>query len=416
MPLIVQKFGGTSVQSVERICEVASKVIKARSQGYDVIVVLSAMAGETDRLIQLAHEISDKPDVREYDALVSTGEQVTIALLSMRLHSKGYQARSYTGQQAGILTTEVHKKARILDINRAALQKDLSQGIIPVIAGFQGINSLGDVTTLGRGGSDTSAVAVAAAMGADECQIYTDVEGVYTADPRIVPQARCLARITFEEMLELASLGAKVLQHRSLEFACKYNVPLRVLSSFKETTGTLVTYEDKRLEKPLISGVAYDRHQARFILTGLPNTSSVLYQLLSSLSNANIEIDMMVQSAHQYSEENEPTMELSFSIQRDAYEQADGILKNALKAWESASIKGYKSVSKVSIVGVGIRSHHGVVADMFNALEKMNIRTYLTSTSEIKMSVLIDEKDLENAIQALHKQFNLERLADGMVK
>lgn len=412
MPLIVQKFGGTSVQSIERICEVASKVIKARSQGYDVIVVLSAMAGETDRLIRLAHEISDKPDAREYDALVSTGEQITIALLSMRLRAKGYRARSYTGRQAGILTTEVHKKARILEINRKVLQKDLVQGIIPVIAGFQGINTLGDVTTLGRGGSDTSAVAVAAAMSACECQIYTDVEGVYTADPRIVPQARCLPRITFEEMLELASLGAKVLQHRSLEFACKYNVPLRVLSSFKETAGTLVTYEDKRLEKPLISGVAHDRHQARFTITGLPNTSRVIYQVLSSLSHANIEIDMMVQSVGESSE----TMQLSFSMQRDIYPAAQEILAHSLKEWKEISIQVDKTVSKVSIVGVGIRSHHGIAADMFGALEAKQIKTYLTSTSEIKMSVLIDEKDLENAIRALHEQFNLERLSQNQTE
>lgn len=406
MPLIVQKFGGTSVQSVEHIREVANKIIKARSQGYDIVVVLSAMAGETDRLIQLAHEISENPNSREYDALVSTGEQVTIALLSMYLQARGYPSRSYSGQQVGILTTNIHKKARILKINQSMLQNDLSQGVIPVIAGFQGVNSQGDVTTLGRGGSDTSAVAIAVALGADECQIYTDVEGVYTADPRIVQEARCLSRITFEEMLELASLGAKVLQHRSLEFACKYNVPLRVLSSFKETSGTLVTYEDKRLEKPLISGVAHDRLKARFVLTELPNTPRMIRSLLASLSDANIEIDMMVQSTGSSSE----TMELSLSVQRDLFDQTHKTLTQALKEWPMVLIKGHQTVSKVSIVGIGLRSHQFVAVEMFSALEAANIKTHSISTSEIKMSALVDEEDLEKAVQALHQQFKLERL------
>lgn len=404
MPLIVQKFGGTSVQSIERICEVASQVIKARSRGYDVIVVLSAMAGETDRLIRLAHEISDRPDAREYDALVSTGEQITIALLSMRLQSKGYKACSYTGAQIGIVTTDVHKKARILDINREILKEDLSKGIIPVIAGFQGVNAKGDVTTLGRGGSDTSAVAVAAAMGADECQIYTDVEGVFTADPRIVTQARCLSRVTFEEMLESASLGAKVLQHRSLEFACKYNVPLRVLSSFKESSGTLVTYEDKRLEKPLISSIAFDRNQAKVVITNLPNQPETVSQILVPLSRANIEVDMMVQR----DAADETKMDFSFSVSREAYEQIAEILNDYLASC-GAAISGSKNISKVSIVGIGIRSHQGVAANMFQALGEQHIPTYSISTSEIKISVLIDEKNLEKAVQVLHEQFNLER-------
>ncbi len=407
MPLIVQKFGGTSVQSVERICAAAHKVIQARLRGYDVIVVLSAMGGETDRLIQLAHAISNsKLDAREYDALVSTGEQVTTALLSMYLIAQGYQARSYTGQQAGILTTDIHKKAHILEIDQAILKKDLAEGITPVIAGFQGVNSLGDVTTLGRGGSDTSAVAIAAAMSANECQIYTDVEGVYTADPGIVSEARCLSRITFEEMLELASLGAKVLQHRSLEFACKYNVPLRVLSSFKETAGTLVTYEDKRLEKPLISSIAYDSKQVKFMVSNLPHQPGMVYQVLSALSQANIELDMLVQSVGREAK----TLEFSFAVHQDFYEQVHEILHSALATFGNITITGDKNMAKVSIVGIGIRSHHGVAADMFYALDQAGVKTYLMSTSEIKISVLISENALEDAIHALHAQFNLGRL------
>jgi aspartate kinase len=404
MALIVQKFGGTSVGSLERIQSVADKVIKTRTAGNDVVVVLSAMNGETDRLIQLARAIDEQPNPREYDALVSLGEQITITLMSMALIAKGYAARSYTGAQAGILTNSAHKKARIMDINTRSIREDLGAGKIPVVAGFQGIDKFGNVTTLGRGGSDTSAVAIAAALKAEECQIYTDVDGVYTTDPRVVPQARRLSRITFEEMLELSSLGAKVLQIRSVEFAGKYNVPVRVLSTFVEGPGTLITFEEAGMEQPLVSGIAFDRNQAKLTIFGIPDRPGIATHVLEAVSKANIDVDMIVQNVPGM----DKTIDFSFTVQRDDYKNGVLILNQVAEALNARGVIGDDRVAKLSIVGVGMRSHAGVASKMFAALGKEGINIQLISTSEIKISVVIDEKYIELGARTLHTAFGLD--------
>lgn len=404
MALIVQKFGGTSVGNLERIQYVAEKVIKTRTQGHNVVVVLSAMTGETDRLIQLAQSMAPEPDPREYDALVSIGEQVTIALLSIALNARGYIARSYTGSQAGILTNNSHKKARIMDINAASLRADLAAGRIPVVAGFQGINKSGDITTLGRGGSDTSAVAIAAALKADECQIYTDVDGVYTTDPRVVPQAQRLPYITFEEMLELSSLGAKVLQIRSVEFAGKYNVPVRVLSTFVEGPGTLITFENEGMEHPVVSGIAFERNQAKLTMFGIPDRPGIARHVLDAVSEANIDVDMIVQNVPSI----DKTIDFSFTVQRDDYKKALQILNKVAEQLNARGVFGDDKIAKLSIVGVGMRSHAGVASKMLAALGDEGINIQLISTSEIKISVIIDEKYIELGTRILHTAFGLD--------
>lgn len=404
MALIVQKYGGTSVGTLERIQSVAEKILKARAEGHDVVVVLSAMNGETDRLIQLAKSINTDPNPREYDALVSIGEQVTIALLSIALISRGCPARSYTGGQAGVLTNSAYSKARILDINATALRNDLANGKVPVVAGFQGVDKSGNVTTLGRGGSDTSAVALAAALKASECQIYTDVDGVYTTDPRVVSRARRLPYITFEEMLELSSLGAKVLQIRSVEFAGKYNVPVRVLSSFVEGPGTLITFENEGMEHPIVSGIAFERNQAKLTMFGIPDRPGIARHILDAVSEANVDVDMIVQNVPSI----DKTVDFSFTVQRDDYKKALQILNKVAEQLNARGVIGDDKIAKLSIVGVGMRSHAGVASKMFAALGDEGINIQLISTSEIKISVIIDEKYIELGTRTLHTAFGLD--------
>ena len=404
MALIVQKYGGTSVGNIEKIENVAEKLIATQKAGNDVVVVVSAMSGETNRLIDLAHKITPNPDPREYDVLVSTGEQVTIALLSMALNKRGIPARSYTGAQVHILTDSAHTKARILDIDEAAIRKDLQAGRIVVVAGFQGKDEQGNITTLGRGGSDTTAVALAAALKADECQIYTDVDGVYTTDPRVVPNARRLERITFEEMLEMASLGSKVLQIRSVEFAGKYNVKLRVLSSFEEGPGTLITYEEENMEQPVISGIAFNRDEAKLTVLGVPDQPGVAFQILGPIGAANIEVDMIIQNVG-----NDNTTDFTFTVHRNDYEKALKILQETAKKLSAREVTGDKNIVKVSVVGVGMRSHAGIASTMFESLAKEGINIRMISTSEIKISVVVDEKYLELAVRALHSAFGLDQ-------
>ena len=404
MALIVQKFGGTSVGSIERIEQVADKVKEFREQGTDLVVVLSAMSGETNRLIDLAKQISDKPEPRELDVIVSTGEQVTIALLSMALMKRGVPAVSYTGNQVRILTDSAHNKARILQIDDQKIRADLKAGRVVVVAGFQGVDEHGNITTLGRGGSDTTGVALAAALKADECQIYTDVDGVYTTDPRVVPQAQRLEKITFEEMLEMASLGSKVLQIRSVEFAGKYNVPLRVLHSFKEGPGTLITIdEEESMEQPIISGIAFNRDEAKLTIRGVPDTPGVAFKILGPISAANIEVDMIVQNVS-----HDNTTDFTFTVHRNEYEKALSVLENTAREIGAREVVGDTKIAKVSIVGVGMRSHAGVASRMFEALAKESINIQMISTSEIKVSVVIEEKYLELAVRALHTAFELD--------
>ena len=404
MALIVQKFGGTSVGSIERIEQVADKVKKFREQGTDLVVVLSAMSGETNRLIDLAKQITDKPEPRELDVIVSTGEQVTIALLSMALMKRGVPAVSYTGNQVRILTDSAHNKARILQIDDQKIRADLKAGRVVVVAGFQGVDEHGNITTLGRGGSDTTGVALAAALKADECQIYTDVDGVYTTDPRVVPQAQRLEKITFEEMLEMASLGSKVLQIRSVEFAGKYNVPLRVLHSFKEGPGTLITIdEEESMEQPIISGIAFNRDEAKLTIRGVPDTPGVAFKILGPISAANIEVDMIVQNVS-----HDNTTDFTFTVHRNEYEKAQSVLENTAREIGAREVIGDTKIAKVSIVGVGMRSHAGVASRMFEALAKESINIQMISTSEIKVSVVIEEKYLELAVRALHTAFELD--------
>ena len=405
MGLIVQKYGGTSVGSPERIAAVAEKVMGYRDRGHQVVVVVSAMSGETDRLIKLAKAISAKPDPRELDVLLATGEQSTIALLCMALHERGCPARSYTGPQVHILTDSAFNKARIQAIEGARVRKDLSEGKVVVVAGFQGVDEQGNITTLGRGGSDTTAVALAAALKADECQIYTDVDGVYTTDPRVVPQARRLSRITFEEMLEMASLGSKVLQIRSVEFAGKYNVPLRVLSSFMEGEGTLITYEDESMENPLISGIAFNRDEAKITVLGVPDQPGVAHRVLGPVAAANIEVDMIVQNISTSGD----TTDFTFTVHRNDYDKAMAVIEAAAKELNAREVSGDSKIVKISLVGVGMRSHAGIAATMFKALADEGINIRMISTSEIKVSVVIDEKYLELGVRALHDVFQLDK-------
>lgn len=402
MGILVQKFGGTSVGTIERIQHVADIVIEAKQAGHDVVVVVSAMSGETDRLIQLAKQIQAEPTPREYAALVATGEQVSVALLSMALIEKGYTARSYTGMQAKILTDESHMKARIQSIDTEDLLGDLAESVIPVVAGFQGYDLSGDITTLGRGGSDTSAVALAAALDADECQIYTDVDGVYSADPRIVPDARRMDRVTFEEMLELASLGAKVLQIRAVQFAGKYNVPLRVLSSFEKGPGTLISYEEKDMEKPVVSGVAYTRNEAKLTIFGVPDKPGVAYQILGPISKEGIEIDMIIQNIAQ-----DGLIDFTFTVSRDDYPKALRLLRETAVSLHARDVAGEANIAKLSLVGVGMRSHAGIASTMFHVLAQNNINIQMISTSEIKVSVIIAEEYLELGVRVLHSAFHL---------
>jgi aspartate kinase len=402
MALIVQKYGGTSVGSVERIEAVAKKVAAARQRGDSVVVVVSAMSGETNRLIGLANEIQERPDPREMDVLVSTGEQVTIALLSMALHKIGCPARSYTGGQVRILTDSAHSKARIQEIDDAPVRADLEAGRVVIVAGFQGVDEHGNITTLGRGGSDTTAVAMAAALKADECQIFTDVDGVYTTDPRVEPNARRLNRITFEEMLEMASLGSKVLQIRAVEFAGKYNVPLRVLSSFEEGEGTLITFEDEGMEEAKISGIAFNRDEAKLTILGVPDRPGVAHEILGPIADANIEVDMIVQNVAE-----DETTDFTFTVHRNDFPKALEILTNTSNALGAREVTGDEKIIKLSLVGVGMRSHAGIASQMFGALAKEGINIQMISTSEIKISVVVDEKYLELGVRTLHEAFEL---------
>jgi len=388
-----------------KIENVADKLIATRNAGNDVVVVVSAMSGETNRLIDLAQQITPQPDPREYDVLVSTGEQVTIALLSMALNKRGYPAVSYTGSQVHILTDSAHTKARILDIDESRMRQDLQAGRIVVVAGFQGRDEHGNITTLGRGGSDTTAVALAAALKADECQIYTDVDGVYTTDPRVVPTARRLDRITFEEMLEMASLGSKVLQIRSVEFAGKYNVRLRVLSSFEDGPGTLITIEEDSMENPVISGIAFNRDEAKLTIVGVPDQPGVAYHILGPIGKANIEVDMIIQNVAA----DEKTTDFTFTVHRNDYDKALAILKKTASELGAREVSGDDAIVKISVVGVGMRSHAGIASTMFETLAKENINIRMISTSEIKISVVVDEKYLELGVRALHDAFNLEQ-------
>ncbi|MFL0805574.1 MAG: aspartate kinase [Agarilytica sp.] len=406
MSLFVQKFGGTSVGDTDRIKAVAQKIAGFRNQGHSIVVVVSAMSGETNRLLGLASEMQTEPDPREMDVLVSTGEQVTIALLCMALKGLGCEARSYTGGQVKILTDSSHTKARIQDIDKASMQADLSAGRVVVVAGFQGVDESGNITTLGRGGSDTTGVALAAALEADECQIYTDVDGVYTTDPRVAEQAQRLEQVTFEEMLEMASLGSKVLQIRAVEFAGKYNVPLRVMSTFKEGPGTLITLDEEYsdMEQPLVSGIAFNRDEAKLSILGVPDSPGVASKVLSAIGDANIEIDVIVQNvaANQ-------SNDLTFTVHRNDLKRAKEILTAVSEELGAREVLSDDKTAKVSIVGVGMRSHAGVASTMFKTLADEGINIQMITTSEIKISVIIDEKYLELAVRALHTAFGLDK-------
>lgn len=408
MSLIVQKFGGTSVGTIERIEQVADKIAGFRAQGHDVVVVVSAMSGETNRLIGLAHDIQSAPIPREMDVLVSTGEQVTTALLSMALNKRNVLARSYNGSQVRILTDDAHTKARIKDIDDQRLKADLRDGYVLVVAGFQGVDENGNITTLGRGGSDTTAVALAAALRADECQIYTDVDGVYTTDPRMVDGARRLDSVTFEEMLEMASMGSKVLQIRAVEFAGKYKVPLRVLHSFQEGPGTLIRVEDESdMETPTIAGIAFTRDEAKLTVLGVPDTPGVAYRILGPVGAANIEVDVILQNV---AEDN--STDFTFTVHRNDLERAGAILEEVATELNAREIRTDDKIAKISLVGVGMRSHAGVASQMFAALADVGVNIQMITTSEIKISVVIDEKFLELAVRSLHSAFGLDAEAE----
>ncbi len=403
MALYVQKYGGTSVGSVERIKAVAEKVKKFKDQGHDIVVTVSAMSGETNRLIALAKEMQHTPSAREMDVLLSTGEQVTIALMAMALEDLGLKVRSYTGSQVRILTDSTHMKARIEDIDVNKIRADLDLGSVVVVAGFQGADKFDNITTLGRGGSDTTGVALAAALKADECQIYTDVDGVYTTDPRVVESARRLDEITFEEMLEMASLGSKILQIRAVEFAGKYKVPLRVLSSFEDGPGTLITIEDdENVEKPVISGIAFNRDEAKLTIMGVPDIPGVASKILGPVSEANIEVDMILQNIAE-----DQTTDFTFTVHRNDFDKALTILNRTCEQLNAREVIADNKIAKVSIVGVGMRSHAGVATKMFDALASENINIQMISTSEIKVSVVLDEKYLELAVRSMHSAFEL---------
>jgi aspartate kinase len=406
MPLLVQKYGGTSVGSIERIEAVADKVIAYKEQGNDMVVVVSAMSGETNRLVGLAQQINPNARGRELDVLLTTGEQVTIALLAMALEKRGYAAKSYTGGQASIVTDSAHNKARIKSIDDQNMRRDLDAGSIVVVAGFQGVDEESNITTLGRGGSDTTGVALAAALKADECQIFTDVDGVYTTDPRVEPEARRLKTITFEEMLEMASLGSKVLQIRAVEFAQKYAVPLRVLSSFEEGEGTLITSDnetDETMEQALISGIAFNRDEAQLTINGVSDTPGVAYGILGPISDADIEVDMILQNVSA-----DGTTDFTFTVHRNDYDTAMASLRKTAKQLKAREVSGNNKIVKISIVGVGMRSHAGIATRMFEVLAKEGINILMISTSEIKISVLVDEKYLELGVRALHEGFDLK--------
>ena len=405
MALIVQKYGGSSVGTLERIKHVASKVLQAKSQGHDVVVVVSAMQGETDRLINLAQALTLDPHPREYDMLVSTGEQVSMSLLAMALNANNCPARSYTGLQVGIITDPIHTKARILDIKTDLLKKDLADGYVLVVAGFQGVNHQGDITTLGRGGSDTTAVALAAALQAEECQIYTDVDGVFTTDPRLIPEAQLLSHISFEEMLEMASLGAKVLQMRSVELASKNQMPIRVLSTFNHTNpGTLVTFEDRVMHKRPVSGIAFSREEAIIAINGVPNRPGVEGYILGLVSDANIEIDMIAQNAT-----NKETTDFTFTQHRKDYSKTLSIIEKIAQELGAVSVKSNANVAKLSLVGAGMRSHTGIASKMFQALGSIGVNIQMITTSEIKISVIIDESHLEPSLKVVHDAFELDK-------
>jgi len=410
MALIVQKYGGTSMGSAERIREVARRVKRWKLQGNQVVVVVSAMSGETNRLLALAKDVSPQPDLRELDVMISTGEQVTIALLAMALQDLGVKAKSYTGAQVKVQTDSAFSKARILSIDEQNMRRDLDDDMVVIVAGFQGVDAQGNITTLGRGGSDTTGVALAAALKADECQIYTDVDGVYTTDPRVVPEARKLDSITFEEMLEMASLGSKVLQIRSVEFAGKYKVKLRVLSSFeeegKETPGTLITVEeDNKMEQPIISGIAFNRDEAKLTVLGVPDRPGVASQILGPIAEANVDVDMIIQNVG-----HDGSTDFSFTVNRGEYARTLKILEEQIKPHIGArAIEGDNKICKVSAVGVGMRSHPGVASQMFRTLAEEGINIQMISTSEIKISVVVDEKYLELAVRVLHRAFGLDK-------
>ena len=405
MSVIVQKFGGTSVGSIERIEQVADKVAGFRADGHGIVVVVSAMSGETNRLIALAHEVQDRPVLREMDVLVSTGEQVTTALLSMALNKRGVKAKSYNGSQVRILTDDADTKARIKEVDDERLRRDLEDGYVIVVAGFQGVDENGNVTTLGRGGSDTTAVALAAALKADECQIYTDVDGVYTTDPRVVDGARRLEKITFEEMLEMASMGSKVLQIRAVEFAGKYNVPLRVLHSFQDGPGTLITFEDKdAMETPTIAGIAFNRDEAKLTILGVPDMPGVAHHILGPIGEANIEVDVIVQNVA-----DDKSTDFTFTVGRNDLDRAEEVLRQVASEIEAREVRSDSKIAKVSVGGVGMRSHAGVASQMFAALAEVGINIQMITTSEIKISVIIEEKFLELAVRALHSSFGLDK-------
>jgi aspartate kinase len=405
--LIIQKYGGTSVGNPERIKNVAKRVVRTKEEGHDVVVVLSAMSGETDKLINLANQVSENPDPREMDMLVSTGERVTIALLAMAIQSLGYKAQSFTGRQAGIISDRVHTKARIERISGERVKQAIKEGKIAVVAGFQGISETSDdVTTLGRGGSDLSAVAVAAALKADLCDIYTDVDGVYTTDPNMVPQARKLDKISYDEMLELASLGAKVLQTRSVEFAKKYNVPVRVLSSFNDNPGTLVTKEDSDMEKVVVSGVAYDKNQVKVTVTGVPDKPGVAAQIFNEISTNNIIVDMIIQNIGEGG-----LTDMSFTVPKTDSRKISELMKKVVAEIGAKGVTVKEDIAKISIVGVGMRSHSGVAARMFSAMAKEGINIMMISTSEIKISIVIDAKYTELAVRVLHETFEMDKAA-----
>jgi len=405
--LIVQKYGGTSVGNPERIRNVAKRVVRTKEEGHDVVVVVSAMSGETDKLINLANQVSDNPDPREMDMLVSTGERVTIALLAMAIQSLGHKAQSFTGRQAGIISDQVHTKARIERISGERVKQAIKEGKIAVVVGFQGITETSDdVTTLGRGGSDLSAVAVAAALKADLCDIYTDVDGVYTTDPNMVPQARKLDKISYDEMLELASLGAKVLQTRSVEFAKKYNVPVRVLSSFNDNPGTLVTKEDSEMERVVVSGVAYDKNQVKVTVTGVPDKPGVAAQIFNEISTNNIIVDMIIQNIGEGG-----LTDMSFTVPKTDSKKISELMKKVVAEIGAKGVTVKEDIAKISIVGVGMRSHSGVAAKMFSAMAKEGINIMMISTSEIKISIVIDAKYTELAVRVLHETFEMDKAA-----
>lgn len=404
MALIVQKYGGTSVGDLSRIRNVARRVAKTRQEGNEVVVVVSAMSGETDRLIQLAHQASDNPDLREYDVLISTGEQVSAALLAIILHAMGVPSKSFLGPQLRIVTDNAFSKARIQKVEIKRMQKELKAGIIPIVTGFQGVDKNGNITTLGRGGSDTTGVALAAALRADVCEIYTDVEGVYTTDPNICPEARKLSCITYDEMMEMASLGAKVLQIRSVEFAKKYNVPIHVRSSFTEKSGTFVIKEDEEMERVLVSGVTYNKNEARITVVRIPDKPGIASRLFSPICNANINVDMIIQnsSADGYAD-------LTFTVPKADFKKALKLVKNTAEEIKAQEVLADENIAKVSIVGAGMVSHAGVASKMFTALAKENINILMISTSEIKISCVVDGKYGELAARVLHQAFGLDK-------